>query len=107
VPRWPKGVLQALQAALASEGSPEIAANEAQLRTLCIRTELLTGLPTPATDQDLRRQYQMQQLLKGLGQGHQSAEGGIEALMLEWIAVGATTDAVYGELLPRAPRTGS
>jgi hypothetical protein len=104
VARWPKGVLQALQAALGSAGSPDLDANEAQLRMLCIRAELLSGSSTPPADQELRRQFQMQQLLKGLGQNRHAEEGGMEALMLEWIAVGPTTDAAYGELLPRAPR---
>jgi hypothetical protein len=99
--RLPKGALPALQAALGSNGSPDIAANEAQLRTLCIRAELQIGLPTPEVDQELRRQFQLQQLLKGLGQKLQPAEGGIEALTLEWIAVGPTADGVYGELIDR------
>ena len=99
--QWPKGALPVLQAALASPGSTDLAANEAALRTLCIRAELLADLPTPAGDQDLRRAYQLQQLLKGLGQARADGRAEFQALVFEWLGAAATSDAVYAELLPR------
>ena len=101
VSQWPKGALQALQAELARPGSSDIAANEAALRTLCIRAELLTDTPTPAGDAALRRDYQLQQLLKGLGQARAAGNLELEALVFEWLAVGATSDAVHAPLLER------
>jgi hypothetical protein len=101
VSQWPKGALQALRAALAHPGSTDIAANETALRTLCIRAELLTDTPTPAGDTALRRAYQLQQLLKGLGQERAPRNLEMEALVFEWLAVGATSDAVYAQLLER------
>jgi hypothetical protein len=101
VSQWPKGALQALRAALAQPGSPDIAANEAALRTLCIRAELLTDTPTPAGDTAFRRDYQLQQLLKGLGQARAASNQDLEAMVFEWLAVGATSDALYAQLLER------
>lgn len=98
---WPKGALQALRAALVQPASPDIAANETALRTLCIRAELLTGTPTPSSDTALRRDYQLQQLLKGLGQARAPGNLELEAMVFEWLAVGATSDAVYAQLLER------
>ena len=99
--QWPKGALAALRSALAQPGSTDIAANEAALRLLCIRAELLTDTPSPAGDQALRREYQLQQLLKGLGQARAEVNVALEALVFEWLAVGATGDAVYAGLLER------
>jgi hypothetical protein len=99
--QWPKGALAVLRGALAQAGSPDLAANEAALRLLCIRAELLTDMPTPAEDQARRREYQLQQLLKGLGQARAEVSVALEALVLEWLAVGATGDAVYAALLER------
>jgi DNA repair protein SbcC/Rad50 len=101
VTQWPKGALRALQVELAAAGSRDFAANEAALRTLCIRAELLTDTPTPAGDLALRREYQLQQLLKGLGQARAPGSVELEALVFEWLAAGATRDAVYEELLQR------
>jgi hypothetical protein len=98
---WPKAALQALRTELAQPGAPDIAANETALRTLCIRAELLTDTPTPDCDQALRREYQLQQLLKGLGQARAEVNVALEALVYEWLAVGATGDAVYAGLLER------
>ena len=101
ISQWPKGALQALRAALVQPGSPDIAANEAALRTLCIRAELLTDTPTPAGDAAFRRDYQLQQLLKGLGQARAASNLELEAMVFEWLAVGATSDALYAQLLER------
>jgi len=103
---WPKGALQALSAELARSNASDapatdLAANEAALRLLCIRIELLTDSATPEPDQPLRREYQLQQLLKGLGQARAEGAGALESLVYEWLAVGASSDGVYAELLER------
>ena len=101
VSQWPKGALQALRAELAQPGLPDIAANEAALRTLCIRAELFTDTPTPAEDATFRRDFQLQQLLKGFGQARATGNLDLDAMVFEWLAVGATSDAVYAQLLER------
>ena len=37
----------------------DVTANEAVLRRLCIRAEVLTDVPTPPEDQGFRREYQL------------------------------------------------
>jgi hypothetical protein len=74
------------------------------LRTLCIRAEILTDLPTPAEDQALRREYQVQRLIQGLGQGITADEKQLDAMTIEWIAIGPTDDATYLALLERFKR---
>jgi len=100
-PLWPKGMQRTLGAELARDASPDVTANELQLRLLCIRAEQLTGIATPEADQALRRDWQLQQLTQGLGQANPSNNTPIEALIHEWLSVGATSDAVHGELLTR------
>ena len=89
----PPPALQALRAELAQPGLPDIAANEAALRTLCIRAELFTDTPTPAEDAAFRRDFQLQQLLKGFGQAR-AAGNAREAVghFTNGIKPSATTD---------------
>lgn len=103
VPQWPKGGKQALESKLASAAPGDVAANEAALRLLCIRAEILTETPTPAADQQLRRNYQLQSLVQGMGKGRptESDREQMEAMLFEWIAVGATPAALHEELLQR------
>jgi len=102
--KWPKRGLEALRNALAQQAdsgsSEDLAANELALRTLCIRAEILTESPTPAEDQTLRREYQMQRLMNSMGQGV-TAEGDIDALTTEWLGVGPVEEAVYLPLVTR------
>ncbi len=101
VPRWPKGGLQAINAALARASVDDIAANEAALRTLCIRAEILTGMPTPQSDQALRKDYQLKRLMERMGRGSGSDVDALDKLVLEWVAVGASRPDVYQELRDR------
>ncbi|MBL8267728.1 DUF349 domain-containing protein [Steroidobacter sp.] len=96
----PKRGLDVLKKAFANAGDGDLVANESALRTLCIRAEILTDSPTPASDQTLRREYQVQRLMKSMGQGVK-ADDGPEALALEWLAVGPTEEATYLQLLER------
>jgi len=104
VQHWPKNGLQAVKAELAKSSATDIAANETSLRTLCIRAEILTDTSTPDSDQAFRRNYQLQRLMKGMGQTTGSTKDELEAMVFEWITVGATSDAVHAELLARFNR---
>lgn len=103
VPTWPKGGLQAVKAELAKTGVASIETNEAALRTLCIRAEILTDTATPESDQAFRRAYQLQRLMQGMGQGqaHGSIKEELDAMVFEWLAVGVSRADVYAGLLVR------
>jgi hypothetical protein len=104
VQHWPKGALQALKAELSKSSSADLAANETALRTLCVRAEILTGVPTPESDQAFRRNYQMQLLKQTMGQGQSANKDQLDTMVLEWIAVGPVADDAYAPLLERFNR---
>lgn len=99
--KWPKRGLDALKNALAQQGGGDPAANELALRTLCIRAEILTDTPTPATDQTLRREYQVKRLMESMGQGIKAEDGQIDTLTIDWLGVGPTEEPTYLQLLER------
>jgi hypothetical protein len=104
VPRWPPGGLAAVKQALARAGTaagPDDAARERALRLLCVRLEILTSTPTPAEDEALRRDYQMRLLVEGMGQASQVDERDWDAMLLEWVAVGAAPAPAHDELQRR------
>jgi hypothetical protein len=101
VQHWPKGGLQALNESVAKAcplSDIDCSANEKALRMLCIRCEVHSELPTPSEDEPMRREYQVQRLMQGMGS---------DALALEWIRVGAVSPAVYDNLLTRFVRCRS
>lgn len=104
VPRWPKGGLEALRQGLAGEGFTDLAANEASLRMLCIRAEILADMPTPPEDQALRREYQLQRLVQSMGQGPRADEMPLDAMAIEWAGAGPVEDGMYAPLLERFRR---
>jgi hypothetical protein len=104
VSHWPKGGLEAVKKALAKADGSDFAANETALRTLCIRAEILTDVPTPTEDQGLRREYQVQRLVKGMGQGITADKSHIDDMTLEWIGVGPMEETTYLALLERFKR---
>ncbi len=104
IQKWPKGGLDALQQGLVAEGSADLAANETALRMLCIRAEILADVPTPPEDQALRRDYQLQRLVQGLGQGVREDDAQLDSLALEWLGVGPVEEAAYQPLLQRFRR---
>ena len=104
VSQWPKGGLEAVKKSLAQAAVGDFEANETVLRTLCIRAEILTDLPTPPEDQTLRREYQVQRLIQGMGQGITADEKQLDAMTIEWIGIGPTDDATYLALLERFKR---
>ncbi len=100
---WPKGALPALKETLsaaaskpdASKPATELGAREQSLRTLCIRCEIQSETPTPPEDQTLRREFQVQRLMQGMGQGGHARRENWDALALEWVRSGAVSPAVY------------
>ncbi len=104
VARWPKGGLETLRKELGRGNSGDIAANEKALRLLCIRAEIITDTATPPEDQALRREYQVQRLIKNMGQGSGADEATLDAMAMEWVSVGPTEEATYLPLLERFKR---
>lgn len=100
---WPKAAREALKKELNRTDGTDVAANETALRRLCIRAEIAVDLPTPSEDQPLRREYQVQRLIRTMGQGmgHDGHDEPLNALTLEWIAVGPTDETVYSSLAER------
>ncbi len=101
VNQWPKGGHEALKSALASTADADLAANEKALRLLCVRAEILVDRPTPAEDQALRREYQVQRLIQGMGQGITTDASHLDTLTMEWVRVGPIEEATYLQLLGR------
>jgi Domain of Unknown Function (DUF349) len=104
VAQWPKGGAALLKEAWAkaeAAGNADLAANESALRLLCIRAEIATERPTPAEDQALRRSYQLQRLVQGMGQGHEPTAFDWDALAREWVCVGPVSPATRSVLLTR------
>ena len=104
VGQWPKGGLDAVKKALAKPEAGDFDANETVLRTLCIRAEILTDQVTPPEDQTLRREYQVQRLIQGMGQGIAADEKQLDTMTIEWIGIGPTEEAAYLALLERFKR---
>ncbi len=104
VQHWPKGGLQAVKETLAKAGSvsdADSAVREKALRMLCIRCEIYSEMPTPPEDEALRREYQVQRLMQGIGQGSHADDRDWDAMMLEWIRIGAVSPAVHESLQSR------
>ena len=75
--------------------------NELALKGLCIRAEILSDRPTPETDKGLRMQVQMSRLQQGFGQNTLDKQTELNAMVLEWVAVGPVATAVYQGLVER------
>jgi hypothetical protein len=107
VPRWPKSGLAAVKEALAKTMSGSDADREAReraLRLLCVRCEIESETPTPPEDESLRREYQVQRLMQGMGQGIHESERDWDAIALEWIRIGGVSSALQEALLQRILR---
>jgi hypothetical protein len=104
VGRWPKGGLEAVKKALARDDGGDFQSNETVLRTLCIRAEILADVATPPEDQALRREYQVQRLIQGMGQGITADEKQLDAMTLEWIGIGPAAEDTYFALVERFKR---
>jgi hypothetical protein len=104
----PKPAHAALEAQLekiaAGTAGTDLAANEAALRLLCVRAELIADVPTPPEDLELRREYQMQRLVASMGRGERVAPTELDDLALEWLAAGPVEAAIHDALLARFER---
>jgi uncharacterized protein DUF349 len=107
VRQWPKEGLKAIRDSLArcdSGAEIDLAARERALRLLCVRGEIQSELSTPAEDEALRREHQVQRLVQGMGQGVGADHGDWDAMALEWIRIGAITPDLHGSLRERFMR---
>ncbi len=104
VERWPKGGLEAIKQALATPPCADLSANARALKLLCIRAEILTDTATPAEDLPLRREYQVQRLMRSMGQGLQPDETELDAIAIEWVGCGPVEDGLHAPLLERLRR---
>ncbi len=104
-PKAARTVLEKQLARVAADGGAgDPAANEAQLRLLCIRAELVTDMATPDSDRELRRDYQMRRLLAANGLGADAALADMDSLMREWFTVGPVEPSVEEPLRKRFER---
>ncbi len=104
VQQWPKGGLQALKETLAKADSPADAGSEHRekaLRMLCVRSEIKSETPSPPEDETLRREYQVQRLTQGMGQGSHADDADWDAMVLEWIRIGAVSLELHESLQNR------
>ncbi len=102
VEQWPKNGLAALEQKMArGAGDTTQEENEQALKNLCIRAEILSDRPTPDEDKPLRMQYQVSRLEQGLGQKTPDRKAEMNAMVLEWVAVGPVPTPMYQALLER------
>jgi hypothetical protein len=104
IERWPKGGAEALKEAWAkAEVAAKLdpATQETALRMLCIRSEIRTESATPAEDQGLRREYQVQRLMQRMGQHQDSQADDSDTLALEWVRVGPVRATAHQALMSR------
>jgi hypothetical protein len=104
VTQWPKGGQDAVKAALGKPAASDLEANEKALRMLCVRAEILADRPSPAEDQPLRREYQVQRLMQAMGQGITADASQMDTLTLEWVQAGPIEEGRYSQLLERFKR---
>jgi hypothetical protein len=104
-PKGTRALLEQQMAAIATGTVvADLAANEAALRLLCVRAELMADAETPPEDLELRREYQMRRLVESMGRGERPAPADLEDLALEWLAVGPVEPAVHDALFTRYER---
>ena len=84
---------------------PDQEAREKALRMLCIRCEIASSTSTPPEDENLRRDYQLSLLMTSMGQGRRMDDHDWNAMLAEWIAVGAIAPETYENLERRFLRS--
>jgi hypothetical protein len=85
----------------AADAAADAAANAATLRLLCIRAELATERATPPEDVERRREYQLRRLVDSRNLGVDTAPENVDALVVEWLGVGAVDPALEAPLRAR------
>lgn len=102
VSQWPKHGLAALEQKITvGADSAKQEDYEQALKILCIRAEILSDNSTPADDKALRMQYQVSQLQQNFGNSGGERADNLQALILDWVAVGPVVTDVYDRLLTR------
>ena len=104
VSQWPKGSLPVIKESLSKADacfSAGVESNAKTLRLLCIRAEIHAEIATPPEDESLRREYQVQRLMRGMGQGVSAQEGDWDVMALEWVRTGPVSPAIYDTLMQR------
>jgi hypothetical protein len=107
VQNWPKGAPQALKEAWQKAEAAldrDLPANEKALRLLCIRSEIFGDLATPAEDQALRREHQMQRLTQRMSERSDASADDWESLSMAWVRVGPVEPIAYQALVARFVR---
>jgi hypothetical protein len=107
VRQWPKEGLKAIKDSLAQAGSSadvDLGTRERALRLLCVRGEIQSEISTPAEDEALRREHQVQRLMQGMGQGVSADHEEWNAMALEWIRIGAIAPDLHDSLRERFMR---
>jgi hypothetical protein len=107
VQQWPRGGLKAIKDTLVRTGSApvDLEAREKALRILCVRGEIQSESLTPAEDEALRREHQVQRLTQGMGQGISVDDGQWDAMALDWVRIGAIEPDLYQSLRDRFIRS--
>ena len=102
VRQWPKHGLAALEQKITAgaDGAKQEDYQQA-LKILCIRAEILSDNPTPPDDKALRMQYQVSQLQQNFGTSGGERTDNLQALILDWVAVGPVVTDIYDRLLTR------
>ncbi|MCC7516790.1 MAG: DUF349 domain-containing protein, partial [Pseudomonadales bacterium] len=102
---WERAIQQRKQRAVAAaqdQQALDYAANEQQLRQLCIELEILLDLESPEEDRQHRREYQLQKLQQGL---HAASGSSItekrEQLQVRWYGTGCASSSVHSALEAR------
>jgi hypothetical protein len=105
--QWPRGGLKAIKDTLARTGSdsPDLEARENALRILCVRGEIQSETLTPAEDETLRREHQVQRLTQGMGQGISVDDGQWDVMALDWVRIGAVAPDLHQSLRDRFIRS--
>ncbi|MBA4502403.1 DUF349 domain-containing protein [Marinobacterium marinum] len=102
---WRERIGQRLEAIrLISSGArsieQQLLLSERQARELCIRLEILLGVPSPESDEALRMEYQMERLNQALAQqDSEPTPAALQALELEWLTLPFAWQ--FGELQER------
>ncbi|GAA0787377.1 DUF349 domain-containing protein [Marinobacterium sediminicola] len=90
---WRERIGQRLEAIrLISAGTrsieQQLVLSDRQARELCIRLEILLGVPSPESDEALRMEYQMERLNQALAQqDDEPTPAALQALELEWLTL--------------------
>lgn len=102
IEQWPEGGQSVISEKIASvEKSQENlnTDNLKALKMLCIRAEILADRSSPEDDKDLRMEYQVNLLQKGMGRINEEKSGA--KIAKEWVKVGPVEDDVYQTLFDR------